>query len=70
MSTELKNALRTIKEYAEADGSPFIYLHDPDTLRPFGALFVDPRLMDKVEKSLTDVETWSHSHCEGDEDEN
>lgn len=65
MSDELKSALRIIKGAIEADKTPAMYLHDPDTLEPYGVV-ISPDLAD----ALLPESVWEqHSHREGTEDD-
>lgn len=69
MSEKLKAALREVKEMAKRDGSPLIYLHDPDDMQPF-ALLVRPDHFAVAEKVMQAMgwDPYDHGHIEGNED--
>ncbi len=53
-----------MKEAQERDGSPIIYLHDPETGKPF-AVLLSLEAYDEYLPDFDDIEI--HSHLEGDE---
>jgi len=74
MSDDLQAALRTVKAAVERDGSPVIYLHDPDTGIPFAFLMPEHKngerpMLDAVEEIMV-AKGWNpytHSHIDGDD---